>query len=875
MISSKLLFVTKTMNYRHFFGGKNTLQNRFSQGIKRVMKSGLLVVASLVMANLSSCQSLDDIYDRLDKVEADVVDLKSAVKALQDAYNQGKIIKSVTPLTDTKAGGWRVTFSDDTSIRLENGIDGIDGATPTVEIINGYWWINGKETGVKAEGVDGLNGTNGVDGKDGVTPTVDIIDGYWWINGKNTGVKAVGQDGKDGQDGINGTNGTNGTNGADGKDGITPFLKIDQDGYWTVSYDNGQTFNRLLDNEGNPVKAVGQDGKDGVNGTNGTNGADGKDGNGGEDGAEGLCIRLVINDAGYYVIQSYYQSDPATVVNEIVTPYTADASRVIASMTQDDKTHVITMTLADGSTFTFNMHYVTPTSIAILSVNPIYLSMGTQASVEFRVNPSNALFNLSGDDCQIELDKVGTIQTRSSYVTTPSNYKLVRIEQVYDGNTEEMKVGQYRAIIEDTKKSAKYDEMAALVLNVEDSNGDKVQISSSAFEVKGQAIENLVHYGLPIVVINTPNSEPIVSKEDYITGSTVSLLNADMTFDFQGEMKIKGRGNSTWSAPKKPYKMKFDKKLSLFGDPKDKEWVLLANYHDKSMIRTDIAYWMASNFGQFDYVPRFHFVDLMLNGKYNGTYQLGDQVKIAENRVNVGDDGFLLEIDAKADATDITFRVPHIGKPINIKDPDVVEGDENYNYVKDYVTRADATLYASNWLDEENGYKSLIDMQSFAEWYVMMELTKNNDAVFFTSCYMNLSRMGKLKMGPLWDFDVSLGGYWSGAGRDFVNDPEGYYIKTQTGSWIARLFSDPAFVAAVKEAYAPYYNNKTAIIAHVESVAAANKKSAIANNKLWGTLCDKNSTDDVIGAAYDAQIEYLKNWISTRIEWLKTAFDEL
>lgn len=384
-----------------------------------------------------------------------------------------------------------------------------------------------------------------------------------------------------------------------------------------------------------------------------------------------------------------------------------------------------------------------------------------------------------------------------------------------------------------------------------------------------------VDNGVPQLVLQTPGKVGITSKEEYVEGSMVSLKGVDGETEFTGEMKTKGRGNSTWGAPKKPYKIKFDKKQSLFGEPKDKEWVLLANYYDKSMIRSDVAYWMASNFGQFDYVPRFHFVDLMLNGKYNGTYQLGDQLKIGENRVNVGDDGFLLEIDAKAAAEDITFKVPHISQKINIKDPDVVMDDDNYNFVKDYVTRADAALFASNWLDEENGYKSLIDMQSFAEWYVMMELTKNNDAAFYTSCYMNLSRTGKLKMGPLWDFDVSLGGYPSNWGRDFVNDPEGYYIKTNTGSWIARLFNDPAFVDAVKAAYVPYYNNKAAIIAHVESIAAANKKSAIANNKLWGTLCDKNSEDDVVEAAYDAQIDYLKNWISTRIVWLKSAFDEL
>ena len=517
-----------------------------------------------------------------------------------------------------------------------------------------------------------------------------------------------------------------------------------------------------------------------------------------------------------------------------------------------------------------------PQSIVVLAVKPIVLSTGAQASIEFRVNPSTAVFDYFEENCQVELDRVGTAHTKASYVTKPQNYKLVKIEQVFNQETQEEMTGQYRALIEDTGRSAEYDEMVALVLNVKDAKGNDIQISSSVFEIIGKNFENLPKNGLPVVMINTPNATPIVSKEEYVTGSYISLLDADMTYDYQGEMKIKGRGNTTWEAPKKPYKVKFDKKQSLYGEPKDKEWVLLANYYDKSMLRNDVAYWMASTYGQFDYVPKFHFVDLMLNGQYNGTYQVGDQVKIAKDRVNVGDDGFLLEIDGKAAAEDITFRVPHIGQPINIKEPDVVVGDENYNYVVDYLTRADAALYADNWLDETTGYKSLIDMKSFVEWYLIMEITKNEDAAFHTSCYMNLPRNGKLKMGPLWDFDVSMGGYperWNPDSADEINNFEGFHIKN--ASWIGRMFIDPEFIVAVKERFKIYYNNKETILLHIENSAKQNKQSVIANNMLWGVLCDKNSSPSTVEVAYDKQVTDVKNWLSSRLEWLKTAYDAM
>lgn len=839
--------------------------------------SSLLVMVGVVMVNLTSCQNLDDIYDRLDKVEADVLDLKSAVKSLQDAYSQGKIIKSVTPLTDAKAGGWLVTFSDNTSIRLENGIDGIDGVTPTIEIINGYWWINGKETGVKAEGVDGQNGTNGINGtngKDGVTPTVEIIDEYWWINGQNTGVKAVGQDGKDGADGVNGINGTNGTNGTDGKDGITPFLKIDQDGYWTVSYDNGQTFTRLLDNDGNPIKAVGQDGKDGqdgINGTNGTNGTDGKDGvdgkdgKDGEDGAEGLSIRLVINDAGYYVIQSYYQSDPITVVNEIVTPYTADASRVIASMTQDDKTHVITMTLADGSTFTFNMHYVSPTSIAILSVNPVYLSLGTQASVEFRVNPSNALFNLSGDDCQIELDKVGTVQTRSSYVTTPSNYKLIRIEQVYDGNTEEMKVGQYRAIIEDTKKSAEYDEMAALVLNVEDANGDKVQISSSAFEVKGGFDEKL-KTGLPIVILNTPNSDPITSKVDWMAGATMSIVNPDMTIDYQGTLSIKGRGNSTWGYPKKPYALKLDKKEKILGMKKHKRWCLMANWMDRTMMRNAVAFEISRN-TELAWTPSGKYVEVILNGSHIGNYYLCEQIKVDENRVNIAEldpkategdgitGGYIFELDVYYDEV-YKFRSATKNFPWMFKDPDEVN-EAQFNWAQNYVNEMEDALYdATKFANRE--FADYMNLESYVDWWFVNELTMNGEIGHPKSCYMHKDANGKMTAGPVWDYD--WGTFTPGGASSF---------RGKNGLYYPRLFADPDFVTMVKTRWATFKPAfETNIPAFIDATKDQIKKSDEINAPMWPIGGSKPNGDEAM--SFEDAVERMKAAFLAKLNWLDT-----
>lgn len=252
------------------------------------------------------------------------------------------------------------------------------------------------------------------------------------------------------------------------------------------------------------------------------------------------------------------------------------ADGIISSLEQDEANNRIIFTLADGQVFAFNLTYVAPTGISVLAVRPVCLGWGGQASIEFRVNPSNANFNynVESDQCEIGLDSIGCV-TRSSYVTHPVYYKLASVEQVYDESTGEVKQGQYRALLTDLKQGAAYDEAAALVLTVADANGNSVQLSSSAFEVKSSAFED-IQTGLPIVVIDTPDAQPITSKTDWMADVQMSILNTDGSLDYQGTLSMKGRGNTTWGYPKKPYALKLDSKSKILGMKKHKRWCLLA-----------------------------------------------------------------------------------------------------------------------------------------------------------------------------------------------------------------------------------------------------------------------------------------------------------
>lgn len=379
--------------------------------------------------------------------------------------------------------------------------------------------------------------------------------------------------------------------------------------------------------------------------------------------------------------------------------------------------------------------------------------------------------------------------------------------------------------------------------------------------------------GLPVMWIETEGRKDITSKEVYQRASfkLVEDVRTRAAGDvIEDSVSIKGRGNSTWGMAKKPYRLKFDKKVSLLGEPKDKSWVLLANYTDKTMLRNCIAFYMGK-ISNLDYTPRSHFVELMLNGRYNGTYQLCEKLKISSDRVNVGDDGFLMEIDtrAKSESDARFFMVKNLAQAVNIKDPDVEYDDDNFKYAKEYVTVADSILFSDRFTDANDGWQKYMDMNTFVDWYLINEIAKNNDACLFSSCYMYLSRKGKLKMGPLWDFDIGIGNV------DYNNNfiTSGFWIKNTT--WYSRLFEDPAFVAKVKERFNYFHSKRYDIMREINANANYLKYAVQENENRWHTFYTYTWPNYDIWGSYNNEVQSMKEWLNARFEWLKSEFDKM
>lgn len=379
--------------------------------------------------------------------------------------------------------------------------------------------------------------------------------------------------------------------------------------------------------------------------------------------------------------------------------------------------------------------------------------------------------------------------------------------------------------------------------------------------------------GLPIMRIDTESGKEIESKTVYLNAHmslTEDLITRGSGETIEADLQIKGRGNSTWGQPKKPYRLKFNEKVALLGEHKDKSWVLIANYPDKSMIRNDLALTMGKR-SVLDWTPSGHFVELILNGQYNGTYYLCEKIKVSNHRVAVGDDGFIIEVDERAagDSSCVYFYAPHINYSIEIKEPEGVSfGDENYNYIANFIQMADDALFSSDFTDPQVGWQKYMDIDSFVDWYLIHEMSKNEDSMFHFSTYMNLQRGGKLKMGPIWDFDIAFGNVKENGSTAML--PEGFMLDWSL--WYQRLMQDPAFLSRLRQRFIYFYNHKDDFLAYINQDAHYLKYAAEENQKRWGTFYHYTYKQYDIWGSYQNEVQMLKEWLNDRMEWMRKAY---
>ena len=483
---------------------------------------------------------------------------------------------------------------------------------------------------------------------------------------------------------------------------------------------------------------------------------------------------------------------------------------------------------------------------------------GTKNPAQITINePKNitAVFEKKQYPLNIEIEGEGSVEETIIKAGTPNSYNSGTVVSL-------------KAVPENGWSFLKW---SGDVLSFE--NPIEITVDTSK-NIKAEFFNPNEFTGLPILYVNT-SGVAIDSKEDYVEGVS-SIVGGTNYPSFQDlEMKIKGRGNSTWWQGgiwgKKPYQIKFGDKTEVLNMPKDKKWVLLAELSDKSLIRNKIAREIA-NISRFDYVPQAEYSEVFINEQHVGTYLIGQKVEESKNRVNIGDTGYLIEIDTDAngriETDDVYFRSSQWSSRyedgvFNIKEPSLEYDSEEFNLIKDHVNDFEEALFGNNFKDPDLGYRSFIDLPSFIDWFLVNEISKNQDARSYSSIYFNYIPGEKIKMGPVWDFDLAFGNV------DYSNaeNPEGFWIKENL--WFKRMFEDPYFSDLVNTRFNYYENNLSSILSKVDEFENYLSKSQKKNFEIWDIL-----SKDVwpIPVKYDTHreyVEYLKNWIDTRMLWLK------
>ncbi len=519
---------------------------------------------------------------------------------------------------------------------------------------------------------------------------------------------------------------------------------------------------------------------------------------------------------------------------------------------------------------------------------------------------------------------------------------------------------------------------------------------------------------LPVVYLTTDFYAAIDSKDDYVQGE--SSIDGGRHFDDLApvEMKIRGRGNSTWYLhPKKPFQMKLSDKAEFLGMPNDKKWLFLAEYSDKTMLRNKISFEMGY-ISNLDWTPQGRFAEVYINDEYNGTYNITQKVEESDNRVPLGDTGYLLELDQleRLDSDDVYFESVITGKfLVNIKEPNLERNSSEYVYIKTLINDFENAMLGSTtmtsyfavsettsdnvwdvnlsqtmtlvpnseyrvsfkakssidrtmiaglglyhdpwtnvgepvslttawqtftltqtttdfgddqsrvlfdmggdqggevWIDDVSvltadgvelvtngdfqsgessweggaasgsnitsypsgaeGYAEYIDIDSFVDWYLISEITKNVDSMFFSSMFLNVMPGEKIKMGPLWDFDLSFGNV------DYADSryAEGWWVKYHP--WYERLFQDPDFVDRVKVRFAYFKDNQDFILDKIDTYAQQLQWAQQENDNKWQTLGIYVWPNPMIFDTYQEEVDHMKAWYVDRMTWLDNALTDL
>jgi hypothetical protein len=419
---------------------------------------------------------------------------------------------------------------------------------------------------------------------------------------------------------------------------------------------------------------------------------------------------------------------------------------------------------------------------------------------------------------------------------------------------------------------------------------------------------------LPLVIINAygqsivPDMAPRASATMTLIDVAKSTGRATLVGkpEFHGRIGIEGRGQTSWGFPKKPFNVETrgehdqDKPVAWLGMPSGSDWVLLNVYNDKTFMNDFMAHELFGKMGH--YAVRHHYVEVFLNGArpeggsdasakvsyddYVGIYLLLEKIKIDPDRVDIAhlsaDDstepaisgGYIFKKD-KDSPGDVGFGTAY-GQYLKFHDPPGNELTQTQrDWLANYVNQFEGALYGVNWTDPINGYRKYLELNSFVDNHWMVEFTKQIDG-YRLSNYLHKDRGGKIKMEPIWDWNLSFGN------ADYLEGefPQGWYwplISSGEHIWLRRLIAepgDPDFNQKITDRWSVLRTNilsATNIIARMDELALLLDEAQARDFQRWprlGSYIWPNPSGIANATTYPAVLSWVKNWLRQRYAWI-------
>lgn len=378
---------------------------------------------------------------------------------------------------------------------------------------------------------------------------------------------------------------------------------------------------------------------------------------------------------------------------------------------------------------------------------------------------------------------------------------------------------------------------------------------------------------LPTVSIHTLNGEIPYDKEHQITSQLIVISdNGSNLISEPGTTRE--RGNASRSFPKKPYRIKFDKKQKMPGAPgKAKKWTLINNYGDKTLMRNLLAFELSRRMGM-PYTPYGRAVDVLLNGEYKGCYQLCDQVEVNSNRVDVEEmtpedisgtaltGGYLIEVDAYA-YDEVSMFKSQKGNPVTIKSPDEDEiTPEQSQYIENYFNKM------------EQQWKVYLDLNTFLRHFLVGELSGNTDT--YWSVYMYKYRDNDiLYTGPAWDFDLAFENdnrtYPIGDLKDYVYRTKGSCagnMKTFVDNIVVHSSDARAKMLEIWDEARKGGLTEENMVSYIDALEEELQQSQRLNFLRWSIMNQKVHQNPRTWGSYSAEVQNVRRFFKERLAWM-------